>query len=95
MKTIEDIKTAMSTENYRNTYGFSQQLGTPEGVQEQFDNLSTFPGNITYLDLAILPEVGSVTELVTVTVDSDGNIVDRPSERQFLTKEDTDNAVRI
>lgn len=87
MRNIEDIKTAMSTENYRNTYSFSPHLGTPEGVQKQFDNLDEFPGNVSYLDLAVLPEEGAVTEIITVTVDEEGNIVDRPKQRFFLTKD--------
>jgi len=88
MKTLEDLKSALSTETYRKTFSYSPDMGTPEGIQKQFDAAVKFPTHVSYLDMGILEGVKTPVEIVTVLVDADGTIIERLTDkRTFVVKE--------
>ena len=84
METLNELKASMSTEIYSKSFSRSKELGTPEGVQKQFDNLREFPGWISYLDLVLVEGVKRPVEIVSVLVDADGTILEQRTEDRVL-----------
>lgn len=85
MKTLDDLKSALNTITYYNTFGQNKLLGTPEGIQSQFDAAEEFPVNVSYLDLGEAEDHLAV-EVKTLTLDEDGNVLgDVPSV--FIVKD--------
>lgn len=73
MKTLEDLKAALSTATYQEKFGH-MPLGKVENIQAQFDEATEFPTHVSYMDLGWVQGATAI-EIKTLLLDEDGNVI--------------------